>query len=215
MEITTEINLTQLTPQQLTQVQKLLGVNDDGVIGPNTLKAFGDFKKRHYLAKLETIGPASFKILQEEYDIRQNPSKLQLSKDFYLGEFLISQTASRFNIPNIPNQKQIDNLKALCTKILQPLRDHYGRPIIISSGYRSLILNKRIGGATNSSHTFGEAADFTIPGISNKQVWDYIAANFNYDQVILEFYGSGNSGWVHVSYSNGRIANRKQKFKIS
>jgi uncharacterized protein YcbK (DUF882 family) len=70
---------------------------------------------------------------------------MQLSKNFYLSELTKSQTASRYGISNQPNSKQIENLKALCSNILQPVREHFGKPVIISSGYRSPLLNARIG----------------------------------------------------------------------
>lgn len=126
----------------------------------------------------------------------------QLSKNFYLSEFTASQYATRHGLSNQPNEQQIKSLTALAQNILQPVRDHYRAPVIISSGYRSPLLNIKVGGSKTSQHCSGEAADFEIPGVSNKEVANWISRNLNYDQLILEFYDGKNlnSGWVHCSY---------------
>jgi zinc D-Ala-D-Ala carboxypeptidase len=127
---------------------------------------------------------------------------MQLTANFYLNEFLISQTASRLGIDNTPPDHAINNIRLLCENILQPLRDNYG-PVVVTSGYRCPELNTAIGGAVNSQHLEGKAADIHIPGIPNDQLARIIASQFQFDQVILEFYtlGKPDSGWVHVSYN--------------
>ena len=138
---------------------------------------------------------------------------MELSKSFTLNELTKSQEATRLGIENIPNEEHIENLKILCEKILQPLRDYYGLPVSISSGYRSIALCEAIGSSAKSQHTKGQAADFEIFGVANKDVSDFIVQNLDYDQCILEFWNENepNSGWVHCSYSiNG---NRKQYLK--
>lgn len=127
---------------------------------------------------------------------------MRLSKHFTLSEFTKSQTASRRGIRNKPTDAQIARMKLLCEKVLEPVREHFGKPVRITSGFRSFALNRAIGGSTNSQHSKGEAADFEITGISNYEVADWMHKNLNYDQLILEFYRSGqpNSGWIHVSY---------------
>ena len=138
---------------------------------------------------------------------------MELSKSFTLNELIKSQEAIRLGIENIPNKEHIENLKILCEKILQPLRDYYGLPVSISSGYRSIALCEAIGSSAKSQHTKGQAADFEIFGVANKDVADFIVQNLEYDQCILEFWNENepNSGWVHCSYSiNG---NRKQYLK--
>jgi zinc D-Ala-D-Ala carboxypeptidase len=129
---------------------------------------------------------------------------MKLSKNFELSELVKSQTAVRLGIPNEANSAQISNLKNLCEKILQPVRDHFGRPLVISSGYRSPLLNSKISGAKTSQHCYGLAADFEIPGIANKDIALWIRQNLVYDQLILEFYNhkDPSSGWVHCSYVN-------------
>jgi len=138
---------------------------------------------------------------------------MNLSKSFTLNELTKSQEATRLGINNIPNEEQIQNLKILCEKILQPLRDYYGMSLSISSGYRSVALCEVLGSSAKSQHTKGQAADFEIFGIANKDIADFIVKNFEYDQCILEFWNENepNSGWVHCSYSIE--GNRKQYLK--
>ena len=129
---------------------------------------------------------------------------MNLSKSFTLNELTKSQEALRLGIANIPNEEQILNLKILCEKILQPIRDFYGMPVSVSSGFRSPELCKAIGSSSTSQHTRGEAADFEIFSIANKALAEFIVANLDYDQCILEFWNENepNSGWVHCSYSS-------------
>jgi hypothetical protein len=138
---------------------------------------------------------------------------MELSKSFTLNELTKSQEAIRLGIDNIPNEEHIENLKILCEKILQPLRDYYGMPVSISSGYRSVALCEAIGSSAKSQHTKGQAADFEIFGVANKELADFITQNLEYDQCILEFWNKNepNSGWVHCSYS--KEGNRKQYLK--
>jgi len=138
---------------------------------------------------------------------------MNISKSFTLNELTKSQEALRLGITNIPNEEQILNLKILCEKILQPIRDFYGMPVSVSSGFRSPELCKAIGSSSTSQHTRGEAADFEIFSIANKALAEFIVANLDYDQCILEFWNENeaNSGWVHCSYSSKY--NRRQYLK--
>ena len=135
---------------------------------------------------------------------------MQLSSNFSLGELTKSQTATRKGIDNTPSPEHQENLKRLCENVLQPVRDHFGRVVTISSGYRSPELCVAIGSSTQSQHAKGEAADFEIFGVSNKELADWINENLDYDQLILEYWKESdpNSGWVHCSYTDG--SNRKQ-----
>jgi hypothetical protein len=136
----------------------------------------------------------------------------QLSKHFSLQEMINSGTASRLGLDNTPNEEQIENLKALCENILEPLREYYeSRPIMITSGFRSPQLSKAIGSSENSQHCKGEAVDFEIPGFDNRQVAAHIKNNFDFDQLISEYYEDGipDSGWIHVSFKRDGT-NRKQ-----
>lgn len=141
---------------------------------------------------------------------------MKLSEHFYLSEFVKSELASRFNIKNEPGSLAISKLQALVTHVLEPIRDHFNLPVVISSGYRCLELNRRIGGSAKSQHTLGEAADIEIPGISNIDLFQVIKSNLNFDQLILEFYEEGKpgSGWIHVSYRSVK-ENRNQLLRAS
>jgi len=135
---------------------------------------------------------------------------MNLTKNFSLVELTKSQTAERKGIDNTPSPEHQRNLKSLCARILQPIRDHFGKVVSVSSGYRSVDLCVAIGSKTTSQHAKGEAADFEIFGISNKELADWINENLYYDQLILEYWKESdpNSGWVHCSFTlNG---NRKQ-----
>lgn len=122
---------------------------------------------------------------------------IRLSKNFTLDEFVITSTG----IENVPGEEEIKSLKLLCEKILQPLRDAVGKPIIISSGFRSLLVNTAIGGESTSQHVKGQAADFHIPGMTNQEIIDLIRElKLPYDQVIDE--NLKGKQWVHVSFKN-------------
>ena len=136
---------------------------------------------------------------------------MNLTENFSLLELTKSQTAERKGIDNTPSAEHQENLKSLCEMILQPIRDHFGQVVSVSSGYRSPELCVAIGSSTQSQHAKGQASDFEIFGISNKELADYIDQNLDYDQLILEYWkgeDEPNSGWVHCSYTNGN--NRKQ-----
>jgi len=138
---------------------------------------------------------------------------MKLSNNFSLNELTKSQTAERKGIDNTPSTEHQENLKSLCTHVLQPVRDHFGQVVSVSSGYRSPELCVAIGSKTTSQHAKGEAADFEIFGISNKELADWIHYNVNYDQLILEYWNESdpNSGWVHCSYSENQ--KRRQYLK--
>ena len=135
---------------------------------------------------------------------------MKLSENFSLLELTKSQTAERKGIDNTPSPEHQENLKLLCTAILQPVRDHFSKVVTISSGYRSPELCTAIGSKITSQHAKGQAADFEIFGVSNKTLADYIDSELHYDQLILEYWNESdpNSGWVHCSFSEGN--NRKQ-----
>ena len=138
---------------------------------------------------------------------------MKLSRNFHLKELTASQTAARKGIDNTPGPTHQANLQSLCTSILQPIRDHFSQVVTVSSGYRSQELCLAIGSKITSQHAKGEAADFEIFGVSNKELADYINKKLDYDQLILEYWKESdpNSGWVHCSYSQNH--NRKQYLK--
>lgn len=141
---------------------------------------------------------------------------MQISKHLSLAEVSRSETAKRKGISNTPSGEHLENFKKLAENIFEPIREHFGVPIHISSGYRSKELNSAIGGSSTSQHCSGEAIDIDMDGsasgVSNKDVFDYIKANLNFDQLIWEFGTDSNPDWVHVSYeSTGK--QRKQILK--
>ena len=126
---------------------------------------------------------------------------MKLSQNFSLRELTKSQTAERKGISNEPTEEHIENLKLLCTKILQPIRDEWG-VVSISSGYRSQALCEAIGSKITSQHARGQAADFECYGIDNNKLFNWTIENVPFDQAILEFYtGDPDSGWLHMSYN--------------
>ena len=128
---------------------------------------------------------------------------MQLSRNFSLQELIKSDTAIRKGIDNNPNADQIEKLKMLCENVLQPVRDHFGR-VKVTSGFRSPQLCEAIGSSARSQHAKAEAADFECMGTDNAELADWIYANLEFDQLILEFYtpGEPNSGWIHCSYTS-------------
>jgi len=127
---------------------------------------------------------------------------MNLSKNFTLSEMTKSETALRHDMDNTPGEKEIGNLKLLCEKVLQPIRDHYGKGVKVNSGFRHPEVNAKVGGSKTSDHCLGQAADIEIPGVANAELAEWIKDNLEFRQLILEFYTPGipDSGWVHVSY---------------
>ena len=140
---------------------------------------------------------------------------MQLSKNFNLVELTKSQTAERKGIPNDPSPDHQENLRLLCERVLQPVRDHFNHTVTISSGYRNEILSQKIGSSSKSQHCAGEAADFEIFGTPNNEVSDWIKENLMWDQLILEYWepGQPNSGWLHISYNPESSENIKQNLR--
>ena len=129
---------------------------------------------------------------------------MNLSRNFTLSELIKSDTAIRRGIDNNPNADQIEKLKTLCEKILQPVRDHFGR-VKVTSCFRSPELCVAIGSSLSSQHSKAEAADFEVIGVDNCELADWIRRELDWDQLILEFYtpGEPNSGWIHCSFTEG------------
>lgn len=138
-------------------------------------------------------------------------AKIKLTEHFTLAEFEASNTAKQYGIANQADQQSIANLMALCVAVLEPLRQWFGAPITIGSGYRCPRLNAIVGGVSNSQHLTGQAADLCIDGnISMGKVWfNYIKNHLTFDQLIWEKNPKTGSYWVHVSY-NAQGMNRQQ-----
>ena len=134
---------------------------------------------------------------------------MRLSEHFTLEEMIKSQTGTRKGIDNTPGPEVVANLVDLCVNVLEKVREKWGSPVTVNSGYRCPKLNRAIGGAKNSQHLTGQAADIEVPGIDNLVIFEWIRYNLEYDQLILEYYKAGipDSGWVHVSWKSS--GNRK------
>lgn len=130
--------------------------------------------------------------------------------NFTMSELLKSDIAEKYNISNIPDKQSLDNMLILICECLQPIRNFINKPMIISSGYRSPRLNGHplINGAPNSQHVTGQAVDFTIKGMTPKQIIEKVkGSGVEFDQLINE-----HNIWVHISYNKGK--NRKQILEI-
>ena len=130
---------------------------------------------------------------------------MKLSKNFTYEELCHSGVAERKGLRNRPKTKEeervvIENLKALCIEVLQPLRDYLGKPVVISSGYRSEEVNRMVGGVKGSQHLKGEAADIHVENTEHLlKIMHFIMEETDFDQLIWEKNKAGTQ-WVHVSF---------------
>jgi len=153
---------------------------------------------------------------------------MQLTEHFTLEEFTTSSTAKARGIDNsVSSQRVVYNLRNLCEQVLEPLRSYANQPITISSGYRCKALNKVVGGARNSQHMTGEAADIHIPlydfkdstgsrltDIQLARDWmQWLTDNTDFDQLILETVNR-RIFWLHVSCKRDRSLNRHQVIRF-
>ena len=140
----------------------------------------------------------------------QIAKQIRLSLNFTLWEFLYSESAIKYGLMeeqlNI-SEGEILNLKRLCENVLQPLRNEMHVSIKVNSGYLSKALNVKIGGAPNSEHMNGKAADIYIPG-KMQQAFYFIKNRCKFSQLINEH----NLSWIHVSYDE--FDNKKQVFDL-
>ena len=125
-----------------------------------------------------------------------------ISKHRSLKEGIFSQTATRRDLDNTPNEEQLENMKLIGEKVFEPLREWVGGPIKINSFFRGLPLNTAIGGAKSSQHMKGQAMDIddTFGHATNADMYNWIKENLDFDQMIWEFGDDDNPNWVHVSY---------------
>lgn len=140
---------------------------------------------------------------------------MKLSENLTLAEAVKSQTATRLGLSNEPTIEHMENLKAVAKYVFQPIRDYFGKPIAITSGYRSKILNAAIGGSLRSQHSLGQALDLdadVFGNPTNADIFYFVKDNLEYDQLIWEFGNNEQPDWVHVSYKkegNNRYQNLK------
>lgn len=143
-------------------------------------------------------------------------SNTKLSDNLSLKEMVKSATAIRRGLDNSPTDVHISSMRILAVEVFQPLREYFGVPIYISSGYRSQALNEAIGGSKMSQHSKGQAMDIDMDnrnGPSNKEIFDYIIDFLDFDQLIWEFGDSKGPDWVHVSYNPFLPKQRKRVLK--
>ena len=134
----------------------------------------------------------------------------QITEHFTVEEFERSSTADRLGIDNRVPAALLPNLRTLCVEVLEPLRVFAGKPIVISSGYRCPALNRAVGGAPESQHLRGEAADLHLPSIAEGRAWfRWLMDNTTFDQLIWEHDRHG-SHWIHVSCRADTERNRNR-----
>ena len=131
---------------------------------------------------------------------------MKLTKNFTLEELTITSVSGENN----PSTVQIEALQRLAINVLQPLRDSFGQPIQINSGFRSEVVNKKVGGSPTSSHCKGEAADLSCS--DNSAIFHIIRKQLIFDQLIWEAGDDKQPGWVHVSYRESN--NRNQVLRM-
>lgn len=139
---------------------------------------------------------------------------MQISKHLSFKECTHSATADALGIVNNnPNLDAIENMKLLADKVFEPIREHFSTPIFVTSVWRGIPLNVAVGGSSTSQHCAGQAMDIDMSGKkpNNKEVFDYIKKNLDFDQLIWEFGNNQEPDWIHVSYS--KTKNRKQILK--
>jgi zinc D-Ala-D-Ala carboxypeptidase len=135
-----------------------------------------------------------------------------MSKNFSLAEMVASDTARRKGIDNTPSLEVVSHLDEFCDNLLQPLRDAWGAPINVTSGYRCHKLNQVVGGVATSAHLRGYAADLQISNMKKfdefvKFVVDWIKDK-PFDQCLIE--KSGSTRWLHIGYKNSKDEQRRQ-----
>lgn len=142
----------------------------------------------------------------------------KLSENFTLSEFLESATADKLGIKNTPTLLDIYHMEELCRNLLQAIRDAWGKPIKVNSGYRCPRLNKAVGGSATSVHMRGWAADIKPTSGTyadfEKFVVEFLKkSGLKWDQIIRE--KSGNSKWLHIGYKNNAGKQRMMIFDIN
>mgnify|MGYP003634205565 FL=1 len=126
----------------------------------------------------------------------------KISEHITYAEGIHSSTAKRKSIDNTPNKTQLDCMKALAENIFEPIREWCEGPIKVNSFFRSVVLNEKIGGAASSQHCKGQAIDIDdVYGYkTNAEMYNWVKANLNFDQMIWEFGTDMQPNWVHISY---------------
>lgn len=122
-------------------------------------------------------------------------------KYFTIKELCKSQTATKLGIDNTPNEEELNNLHILVDKLLDPLREMFRRAIIVNSGFRCELLNKKVGGSKTSQHRYGKAADIQSVGDKYNHELYELAKTLDFDQLIWEYGNDERPDWIHISWS--------------
>lgn len=144
----------------------------------------------------------------------------KISKHITFKEATQSGTATRRGIKNEPSTKEeLDAMKLVAEKVFEPVREHFGVPIAITSFFRCYMLNKAVGGSRTSDHIDGKAIDMdadVLGKVTNREIFDWIRENLEFDQLIWEYGTDENPNWVHASYratGNRNQVKRVQRIK--
>tara|TARA_R110000765_G_scaffold386217_1_gene478209 strand:+ start:5106 stop:5600 length:495 start_codon:yes stop_codon:yes gene_type:complete len=147
----------------------------------------------------------------------------KISNNITFREATKSRKAMSLGLENLPNEDQLSNMILVAENVFQPLREHYGWSIAITSFFRAKEVNEAVGGAKYSAHMKGQAIDIDADVIeqefpdgcefTNKMIFDWIVENCEFDTIIWEYGTSENPAWVHVSYVEGN--NRKRKLRVA
>lgn len=135
-----------------------------------------------------------------------------ISPHISLSEATYSKTAEAHGIKNLPNLEELTNMRRLAREVFEPLREAIGEPIRINSFFRSIEVNRKVGGSSTSQHCRGQAMDISSmkSTYSNADLFRYIRDHLKFDQLIWEFGTDEEPSWVHVSFSD---SNRLQVLK--
>ncbi len=154
--------------------------------------------------------------------IHQKYLEMRVSKYITMAEAIKSQTAERYGLRNVPNDVQLENMKYVAANVFDPVREWVGGPVYVSSFFRAAAVNVKAGGSATSDHPNGFAIDIDADVYalrqaqgdrkSNKDIFDYIRAELEYDQLIWEYGSNVNPAWVHVSLR--KVVNRKQALRV-
>ncbi len=135
-----------------------------------------------------------------------------ISEHISFAEGMTSQTAVRFGIDNTPDEETIKRMKIVAEKCFEPIREHEGVPVIVSSFYRCWELNGNVPGSSKTSqHPQGEAIDFITKDMA--KTFDWIRKNLEFDQLIWEYGNDDKPAWIHISYTEQR-KNRQQVLRV-
>ena len=140
---------------------------------------------------------------------------MKLSENLTLAEAIKSNTAIRKGIDNSPTKEHLHNMELVALNIFEPIRDHFMTPLYVSSMYRSAALNKAVKGSKTSQHCKGQAIDIDADiygGCTNKEIFEFVRDNLDFDQLIWEYGTEDNPAWIHISYKES--GNRKQVLRI-